>query len=77
MDSSLTGIFDALVKHGGAWGVLAAICFYLLIKERKRADKATDKLVDLSEAMIKATSELTHTLESVEKDVDDIKRTHT
>ena len=68
-----TTLVASLLKLGAPW-VMVAILLYLFIAERKRKDEMADKLYELAISQVKVNTETKRSIESVEKDVDDISR---
>ena len=68
-----TTLIASLVKLGAPW-VMVAILLYLFLIERKRKDELADKLFDLGMASVKKDTEVHVTLQSVQKDVEEIRR---
>lgn len=74
MDAALGPVISALLKMGAPW-VITAVFVVLFIAERKRKDQLADKLYDLGMAMTKTNTEVHGTLQNVQRDLEDIRRT--
>jgi hypothetical protein len=69
-----SALITALIKLGPPW-VMVAILLYLFISERKDKRELAKELSDLSKKQVEAFGEFNHTLQSVEKDVEAMRRT--
>jgi hypothetical protein len=73
MDVALGPAIAALLKMGAPWVVtaLAVVLFWL---ERKRSNSLADQLYQLGLAQVEKDAEVHATLESVRRDLDEIRR---
>ena len=55
---------------------MVAILLVLLISERKKKDELADKLYDLGMASVRKDTEVHTTLQAVQRDVEEIRRTY-
>lgn len=74
MDAALGPVISALLKMGAPW-IVCSVFIILFMAERKRKDQLADKLYDLGMAMTKTNTEFNGTLQKVERDLDEIRRT--
>lgn len=62
-----TAIISALVG-AGPFGLMAAICFFLYLREDKRNDELTDKLISLTTGTVSTMKDLTTAVEAALKE---------
>jgi len=70
MDALLKG----LLETGAPWGILCAVLIFGIGVLWKRCNILSDRLFELAIAQVKVNTETQRTIQSVEKDVDDISR---
>jgi len=73
MDAALGPVITALLKLGAPW-IVCAVFIILFINSQKRINQLADKLYDLGMAMTKTNTEFNGTLQKVERDLDEIRR---
>ena len=68
-----SALITALIKLGPPW-VMVAIILYLYITERKEKRELIKEMTTLSQKQVEAFSEFSHTLHTVEKDIEAMRR---
>jgi hypothetical protein len=70
----MDALFKGLLETGAPWGILCAVLMFAVGVLWKRCNVLSDRLYELAIAQVRVNTETKRTIQSVEKDVEDISR---